>query len=101
MEEREYRNYYNQEDTHWWFINRKKIVSRIISNIANKSKKECVFLDIGCGTGGLLGGVSNIESVNAFGVDVSPTALGFCLKSGISRIVQADVMSLPFTDGAI
>lgn len=101
MEEREYRNYYNQEDTHWWFINRYKIVSRIISDIADGARKEYVFLDIGCGTGGLLGGVSNIESINAFGVDVSRTALNFCLKRGISRIAQADAMSLPFTDESI
>lgn len=101
MEECEFQVYYDQEKRHWWFIHRYQIVAWVISNIINQISKECIFLDVGCGTGGLLEGISHIAGMSAFGIDVSNTALNFCIKRGISRIAQADAMSLPFKDDSI
>lgn len=101
MEESEFQVYYNQENKHWWFIHRYQIIAWVTSNIIKQTTKKCILLDVGCGTGGLLERISNIPGMSVFGVDVSNAALNFCIKRGLSRIAQADAISLPFKDESI
>jgi SAM-dependent methyltransferase len=56
-----------------------------------------VVLDLGCGTGAVL------DELNAWavpvGLDMSPLALGFCRKRGLSRLAIGDGTAMPFQAG--
>lgn len=101
MEELEYQNYYAQEDTHWWFVNRYRIIRKIIDKILAGKNNRFNLLDLGCGTGGLLSKVRELKQLKAFGSDISKSGLNFCLKRGLSEVIQADVMKLPFKEGSL
>lgn len=57
-------------------------------------------LDLGCGTGKLLERLPQ-RSIQAFGIDRSPSMLGIAARRiGNRRLVRADATHLPFLDGA-
>jgi SAM-dependent methyltransferase len=52
------------------------------------------ILDAGCGTGGNLRWLARFG--RAYGVDLSPHALGFCARRRLSTVARASVLALPF-----
>ena len=59
MQKSLYEDYRLQEETHWWFVGRYKIFSRLLRDEPIPQKNACA-LDIGCGTGYLTTLVSQI-----------------------------------------
>src|SRR5438067_8021690 len=88
------------EDTHWWYVGRRRIISsfvqRICDELRSEGKREPRILDIGCGTGG------NLETLSKFGqaegVDISREALDFCRARGLANVREGAAETLPFAD---
>ncbi|MCS6873912.1 MAG: class I SAM-dependent methyltransferase [Pyrinomonadaceae bacterium] len=82
------------ENSHWWFVGRRKILEFFLTKITAEIKGPKI-LDVGCGTG------ANLEMLGKFGdaqgVDVAEEAIKFCSKKGLkAQIGLAE--ELPFSD---
>lgn len=53
MDEQCYKEMANTQDTHWWHVGRRSVLSSMISRLA--LKPDAKILEIGCGTGSNLG----------------------------------------------
>jgi SAM-dependent methyltransferase len=83
MDERLYEQFYAMETTHWWFVARREILlAYLAARVPPHSSTQ--LLDVGCGTGAILGSLS--ERYGAAGIDASPQAVAFCLKRGLPRV---------------
>jgi SAM-dependent methyltransferase len=96
MREAAYREHYAVEDEHWWFRGRRAVVEALLARTALPAEPR--ILDAGCGTGGNLWRYSRLG--DAWGVDPSSEAVGFCRQRGLESVRQAGLESLPFDDGS-
>ena len=88
------------EDSHWWFVGRRRIiesfVARVVSDLDLPASARPRILDVGCGTG------ANLELLSRFGdaagVDISDEALAFCRGRGLEDVHAGAAESLPFAD---
>jgi ubiquinone/menaquinone biosynthesis C-methylase UbiE len=85
------------EESHWFFVGRRRILSRLMDGLL-KGVEEPRILDVGCGTGATMGFLEQYGQVT--GIDVSLKAVRYCRAQGGSRLCLADGESLPFTDGS-
>jgi len=95
----EYEKMYNQENTYWWFQGRKQILFKMIRHYDLLKNGRARVLDIGCGTGLILQGISGKSY--AIGVDFSPKALSFCEKRNLKNLVRGDVRDLPIAESSV
>ncbi len=65
---------YDNEDHHWWFVSRRHIISKVISNICSHSLGQKI-LEVGCGTGGNLKMLSGFGKVSAMELDNNARAM--------------------------
>lgn len=93
MNPREYRQMYEVEEFHWWYV---ALHELIISVVRSKGGEpgELRILDAGCGTGRLCQLLKKCGSVT--GCDMSPEALELCRKRGLTDLFQADLNSVSF-----
>jgi SAM-dependent methyltransferase len=97
MQQHTYSIMYEVEETHWWFVGRRRILRSFVARIVkNLRKANLQILDIGCGTGANLEMLS--EFGNAQGVDVSAEALSFCRTRGLDQVRQGEAEQLPYED---
>ena len=93
------------EESHWWFVGRRRIISSFLKRIcrelkddSNRQSSALNILDVGCGTG------ANLEMLSEFGaaegVDVSAEALSFCQARGLRNVKQGEAEALPFEDNS-
>src|SRR5439155_12174507 len=66
-----------QDQHHWWFVARRKILAEVIRRIAQPPKRSRV-LEVGCGTG------HNLEMLGTFG------KLDACELDAIARGMSTD-----------
>lgn len=78
------------EKDHWWYVGRREILSKIISNM--KLKENSKILEIGCGTGGNLSMLSSYGNLTA--VDMSTNAVEIA-KSKKQKNIDIYQGSLP------
>ena len=88
---------YQVEETHWWFVGRRRIIQSFVEKICLElGQVRPRILDVGCGTG------ANLELLakygQAEGVDVSPEALDFCRARGLRNVRQGAAEKLPYED---
>src|SRR3954471_15781737 len=86
------------EESHWWYIGRRRIIGSFAKEICDQVKgRRARILDVGCGTGANLVRLS--EFGDAEGVDISPDALSFCQERGLNKVKLGAAEELPYEDG--
>jgi len=95
MQAHHYPLVYEVEETHWWYVGRRRIirslVERICTTLDNSNPR---ILDVGCGTGANLKVLA--EYGPAEGVDISPQAIDFCRERGLDLVKLGAVEHLPY-----
>lgn len=75
MEKHLYKEHFELEKKHWWFISKNKIIMSFVrKNLPRKSNPK--ILDAGCGPGPMLNDLSKLGSLSA--MDYSQDAIEFC-----------------------
>jgi SAM-dependent methyltransferase len=98
MMEHTYPILYEVEQSHWWFIGRRRIVAGFVEEICRKlTDRRPRILDVGCGTGANLLLLSKYG--HAEGVDISEDALAFCRARGLNEVRLGAGEELPYEDG--
>lgn len=92
MDESVYHLHYEQEEKHWWFAARAVIVREIIEKYGNLAPGDTI-LDIGCGTGAILKSLS--ETYRVVGIDMSPLAVEYSKKRGLTDVFEMPVEEFP------
>jgi SAM-dependent methyltransferase len=98
MQEHTYSIMYEVEETHWWFVGRRRIIASFVEKICRElNVARPRILDVGCGTG------ANLELLGKYGeaegVDVSEEALSFCRARGLQNVRLGEAERLPYEDG--
>jgi SAM-dependent methyltransferase len=94
MQAHHYPILYQVEDTHWWYVGRRRIIQSLVEKIvATLNTPEPRILDVGCGTG------ANLKMLAAYGraegVDISPQAVEFCHERGLDSVKLGAAEELP------
>ncbi|HEY6045376.1 MAG TPA: methyltransferase domain-containing protein, partial [Pyrinomonadaceae bacterium] len=98
MMEHTYPLLYELEETHWWYVGRRRIIVSFVKEIcAQVTDRRPRILDVGCGTGANLKTLS--EFGDAEGVDVSPDAIEFCRERGLTNVKLGAAEELPYESG--
>src|SRR3990167_6198698 len=95
MEKTEYKNIFDNEKTHFYYVGTHNAVITLLNLYLNK-KKNNIILDAGCGTGLLMKKLSNFGEI--WGIDTSNEALKLAKKNGVTKIKKASVEKIPFKD---
>ncbi len=86
------------ESFHWWFSVRRKLLKSFLSSL--NVRKDCITLDIGCGTGSNLRVLSS-AGLNAIGLDQSTYALNLVKKRWKFPLLAGDLNKLPIKTNSI
>lgn len=92
MEEFLYRQFYEVEKKHWWFVARQHIVRDVIDQRLELVRHSKV-LDVGCGTGAILESLAG--KFDAYGIDNEQLAIEFCKKRGINNLYRGTLETFP------
>ncbi len=87
------------EETHWWFVVRRKLFSGVISDLDVPA--DAAVVDIGTGTGANLRLLRDMGFTNVTGIDPSADAARWCAQKGLGDVRQGDVRALPLPDGSV
>jgi SAM-dependent methyltransferase len=96
MQQHTYSIMYEIEESHWWFVGRRRIIESFLRRICANLDSNPRILDVGCGTGANLEMLANFGE--AEGVDVSAEALAFCRERGLQNVRQGEAEHLPYDD---
>jgi ubiquinone/menaquinone biosynthesis C-methylase UbiE len=88
MELQEYDLMYQLENTHWWFLAKRKFIATVFPKV-----KKVKILDIGCGTGGTTKFLKTYGEV--VGLEANPLARSLAQKRGL-KIIAGTAEKLPF-----
>jgi len=95
MEQAVYRQFYEIERSHWWFVGMREICSTLLKQVRGSCEiKSLRSLDVGCGTG--LWTAELEQGGRVCGLDYSAEALRFCQKRGLKNLIRATGTSMPF-----
>ena len=98
MMEHTYPILFRVEQSHWWHIGRRRIISGFVEDICRGiTDRRPRILDVGCGTGANLIMLSKYG--DAEGVDISEDALAFCRERGLDKVRLGAGEELPYADG--
>lgn len=90
-----YEQHFRLENTHWWFLGRRRLVLQEIARHAGANPGR--IIDIGCGTGGMLPHLRTFG--DSVGLDSADEAQTACRRRGVP-FVRGWGAQLPFHDGA-
>jgi len=91
MNQREYRQMYEVEDWHWWYVSLHELIAAFVA-AEQRQGTTLQMLDAGCGTGRLCQILQEYGKVS--GCDISPEALACCRERGVNDVFPADLNSV-------
>ena len=99
MQAHHYPILYQVEETHWWYLGRRRIIQSLVEKICTTfDKQNPRILDVGCGTG------ANLKMLAAHGraegVVFSQLAVDFCRERGLDSVKLGAVEQLPYENGS-
>ncbi|MFA5830728.1 MAG: class I SAM-dependent methyltransferase [Candidatus Paceibacterota bacterium] len=97
MKKELYSQIFENEMSHWWYRVRRKMIKDLLFLYEMRGRNTKI-LDIGCGTGALLGEMEPFGDV--YGVDFSPEAVQFCKRRGFNKVEEGSILKIPFPDGS-
>ncbi len=89
----EYSYMYAVENSHWWFVSRRKLMVELIRSFKMKNPE---ILDVGCGTGGNLKVLDRVGST--CGTDITGRAVEFCRMNGLDNVMKCGIEEIPLKD---
>lgn len=99
MKKEMYSHIHGLEQTHWWYIGRRKIIfDWVLQILSNYTAPK--ILDIGCGTGFNLEYLQQRGYTNLVGLDFSTDALKFCQSRRLTQLTLGDGAGPPFGDSS-
>jgi SAM-dependent methyltransferase len=99
MQSHHYPILYQVEETHWWYLGRRRIIQSLVEKICTTLNNPSPrILDVGCGTG------ANLKMLAAYGraegVDISPQAIDFCRERGLDSVKLGAAEELPYENAS-
>ena len=99
MQAHHYPILYQVEETHWWYLGRRRIIRSLVEKIRTTlNNPDPKILDVGCGTG------ANLKMLaacgRAEGVDISPQAVEFCRERGLNAVKLGAIEHLPYDNNS-
>ena len=99
MNPAEFANIAKCERDFWWFRGMRRIMFGLLDPVARRRKLGAV-LEAGCGTGHFSKVLSERYGWKMFPLDLGWQGLEYGKTYGLSRMVQADIRSLPYRDAS-
>ena len=98
MREDFYAEYVRIEDRHWWFVGRRQIILAVLAAHLTPAPDghTARILDLGCGTGTMLGYLRRFGEVE--GVDADEQAVRYCHARGHAQVQLLESEALPYPD---
>lgn len=90
-----YETFARLEDHHFWFVSRRRIFFALLDKVLD-GRKDLDILEVGCGTGGLLGPMQRYGKVH--GCDIDLESMQFCQQRGFPRMLVGSGYELPYRD---
>lgn len=84
------------EETHWWFVGRRKLFGRILEECT--LPRDATILDVGTSTRTNLRLLRDIGFCRVTGLDLSEEAIRYCEAKGFGPVMQGNICDLPFPD---
>lgn len=98
MDKLAYQQFLDLEKTHWWFIGRRAIFFSLLDKFLTE-KKDLLILDVGCGFGGMLDGLSRLG--HAMGIEIDMESAKVCRDRGFNGICLGSGYDLPIQDNSL
>ena len=86
------------EQSHWWFVGRRKLLAKFLSRLQIPSTAH--VLDIGTSTGTNLRLLKELGFSNYLGIDLSEDAIRWCAEKDFGVVEKGDVCNLPYHDSS-
>jgi SAM-dependent methyltransferase len=99
MQSHHYPILYRVEESHWWYLGRRRIIQSLVEKICSSlNNPDPRILDVGCGTG------ANLKMLESYGptegVDISRQAVEFCRARGLHSVKLGAIEHLPYENGS-
>src|SRR5262249_3534349 len=86
------------EETHWWFVGRRRLFGRELTRAGLPA--DARTLDVGTSTGANLRLPRDCGFGHVRGLDMSPDAIRFCAAKGFGPVQQGSVCAMPFASAS-
>jgi len=86
------------EETHWWFVGRRKLFGDELG--LEGVPLDARVLDVGTGTGSNLRMLRDLGYTRITGLDASEEAVRHCASKGFGYVRAGDICAMPFADAS-
>jgi SAM-dependent methyltransferase len=98
VDETAYRQFVELEESHFWFVGRRRIFMHLLDREIG-GRSDLRVLDVGCGAGGMLAPLARYGEVT--GIDTSSELVEFCRGRGFDRVSVGSAYELPAEPGTV